>query len=221
MKNASVTRRTALVGAASVVAPAALAQQAAPFTVTPPGPDTPRPLPGERQIGRDDAPVTVIEFHSLTCGNCAAFHTQVFPRIKAEFIEPGLVRFLLRDYPLDRVALDAAAMVHCAGPERYEALLTTLYVNKETWAHAQDPRAWLRRTGALAGVPATRIEACWTDRGFLDPIVASRLEATREFRVEATPTFVIGGQVHRGVIPFERFAALIRPLLPGGAAPRG
>lgn len=188
---------------------------------TAPGPDTPRPLPGERAIGRADAPVTVIEFHSLTCGNCARFHTEIFPRIKAAYIDPGLVRFLLRDFPLDRVALDAAAMVHCGGPERHEALLATLYSNKEAWAHSSDARAWLRRTGTLAGIPAARIEACWSDRGFTDPIVLSRLEATRDFNVNATPSFVIGGRLYPGVLPFERFAALIRPLLPPGAAPRG
>jgi protein-disulfide isomerase len=208
---------------AAAIAPAALAQSRAQpaFQVTPPGPDTPRPIPGERTIGRPDAPVAVIEYHSLTCGNCANFHTTVFPRIKAVFIEPGLVRFVLRDFPLDRTALDAAAMVHCAGTDRFEALLSALYTHKETWAHAQDPRAWLRRTGTLAGVPAARIEACWGDRGFTDPILAMRLGGEREFDISATLSFVINGQVHRGVQSFERFSALVQPLLPAGATPRG
>lgn len=225
MHLSNTTRRAALLGLGALgLAPVALAQgtgQQPPFQVTPPGPETPQPIPGERVIGRPDAPVTVIEFHSLTCGNCARFHTEFFPRIKAAFVEPGLVRFLMRDFPLDRVALDAAAMVHCAGPERYEALLSTLYVNKESWAHAQDPRVWLRRTGTLAGIPAARLDACWADRGFLDPIIQSRLEATRDFQVDATPSFVINGRLHRGVLTFDQFAAIVRPLLPPGSAPRG
>jgi protein-disulfide isomerase len=218
------TRRAALLGLGSAFLGAPVLAQNAPqqaFAVTPPGPDTPQPIAGERTVGRADAPVTVIEFHSLTCGNCARFHTEIFPRIKTAFIEPGLVRFVMRDFPLDRVAVDAAALVHCGGPERYEALLTTLYTNKEAWAHSSDARAWLRRTGTLAGIPATRIEACWSDRGFSDPIIASRLQAEREFSISATPSFVIGGQVHRGVLTFERFSALVRPLLPPNAAPRG
>lgn len=219
----TITRRAATLALlASAVAPAARAQQAQPpFVVTPPTDATPRPLPGERTIGREDAPVTVIEYHSLTCGNCARFHTEIFPRIKRAFIEPGLVRFALRDFPLDRVALDAAAAAHCGGPERFEALITLFYVNKETWAHAQDPRAWLRRSAVLAGVPAERLEACWSDRGFLDPIIQSRLEGTRQFNVNATPSFVIGGRLYPGVLTFERFAELVRPLLPPGTAPRG
>lgn len=219
-----VLNRRTFVGLAVLpaFAPSTARSQAAQrWDPTAPGPDTPRPLPGERGIGRANAPVTVIEFHSLTCGNCARFHTEIFPRIKAAYIEPGLVRFLLRDFPLDRVALDAAAMVHCGGPERHEALLTMLYTNKEAWAHSPDARAWLRRTGTLAGIPADRIDACWNDRGFTDPIVLSRLEATRDFNVSATPSFIIGGRLYPGVLPFERFAELVRPLLPTGAAPRG
>jgi protein-disulfide isomerase len=216
------TRRAALAAPAALAfAPPALAQQAPVLDVTPPTDATPRPLPGERSIGRDDAPVTVIEFHSLTCGNCANFHTQVFPRIREAFIEPGLVRFVLRDFPLDRLALDAAAMVHCGGPQRYEALISMLYGQKEAWAHSPDARAWLRRTALFAGIPDARLEACWSDRGFMDPIVAMRLQADREFGVNATPSFVIGGQVYRGVLSFERFSAIVRPLLPAGAAPRG
>jgi protein-disulfide isomerase len=220
------TRRAALLGVAVAAASAsASAQQAQPaqppFQVTPPGEATPRPIPAERFIGREDALVTVIEYHSLTCGNCARFHTEFFPRIKRAFIEPGLVRFALRDFPLDRIALDAAAAAHCAGPERFEAIISTFYTNKESWAHSQDPRAWLRRTATLAGVPTERLEACWSDRGFLDPIIQSRLEGTREFGVNATPSFVIGGRLYPGVLTFERFSEIVRPLLPAGAVPRG
>lgn len=205
-------RRAALLGlSASAVTfwpRAPRAQSAAP------GPETPRPLPGERAIGRDDAAVTVVEFHSLTCGNCARFHTEILPRIKKEFIDTGLVRLVLRDFPLDQVALDAAAMVHCVGPTQFEPLIGLLYSQKEAWAHSSDHRAWLRRAGVLAGAPPARIEACWSDRAFLAPIAQSRLDAEREFGIEATPTFVIGGRVYRGVLSFDRFQALIQPLLP-------
>lgn len=218
------SRRTTLLALSAILAArtaAAQQQGAQQFEVTAPGPDTPRPLPGERIIGRADAPVSVIEFHSLTCGNCAQFHTEHFPRIKAAFIDPGLVRFQMRDFPLDRIALDAAALVHCGGLERYEAMISTLYAAKESWAHSQDPRGWLRRAGMLAGIPGPRIDTCWGDRGFTDPILAMRLQGEREFRVSATPSFIINGQLHRGVQSFERFSALVRPLLPPGAVPRG
>lgn len=178
---------------------------------------TPQPLPGERTIGRADAPVTVIEFHSLTCGNCARFHTEILPRVKAEFIDTGLVRMVLRDFPLDRVALEAATMVHCAGPEKFEPLLNLLYTQKEAWAHSPDARTTLRRFGMLAGVAGERLDACWADRAFWEPIAKSRLDAEQQHGINATPSFIINGQVHRGVLSFERFSELVRPLLPAGS----
>jgi protein-disulfide isomerase len=172
------------------------------------------PLPGERSIGSPDAPVTVIEFHSLTCGNCARFHNDIFPRIKAEFVDTGLVRFVLRDFPLDRVALEAAVMIHCAGPERFEPLVSMVYAQKEAWAHSPDPRAALRRYAGLAGLGASALEACWSDPAFARAVVQMRLDAEREHGVSATPSFLIGGRLHRGVLTFEQFAQLVRPLLP-------
>ena len=165
-------------------------------------------------IGRPDAPVTVIEFHSLTCGNCARFHNDIFPRIKAEFVDTGLVRFVLRDFPLDRVALEAAVMIHCSGPERFEPLVSLVYAQKENWAHSPDPRAALRRYAGLAGLGAQQLEACWSDPAFARAVVQMRLDAEREHGVSATPSFLIGGLLHRGVLTFEQFAQLVRPLLP-------
>jgi protein-disulfide isomerase len=197
-------RRTVTMLAATAISPAwtARAQTSAP------------PLPGERSIGRPDAPVTVIEFHSLTCGNCARFHNDIFPRIKAEFVDTGLVRFVLRDFPLDRVALEAAVMIHCAGPERFEPLVSLVYAQKEAWAHSPDPRAALRRYAGLAGLGASALEACWSDPAFARAVVQMRLDAEREHGVSATPSFLIGGRLHRGVLTFEQFAQLVRPLLP-------
>ncbi|WP_233256211.1 DsbA family protein [Falsiroseomonas bella] len=99
--------------------------------------------------------------------------------------------------------------------------MTTFYVNKESWAHRQDPRTWLRRTAQRAGLSSERLQACWSDRAFLDPLFASRLQGEREFGVTATPSFIIGGTLNPGVLTFERFSDLVRPLLPAGSAPRG
>lgn len=181
------------------------------FGLTPAAAQTP---PGERSIGRADAPVTVVEFHSLTCGNCARFHNDIFPRIKAEFVDTGLLRFVLRDFPLDRVALEAAVMIHCAGPERFEPLVALVYAQKEAWAHSPDPRAALRRYAGLAGLGAAALEACWSDPAFARAVLQMRLDAEREHGVNATPSFLIGGRLHRGVLTFEQFAQLVRPLLP-------
>lgn len=222
--SSTMPRRRTLLGVAMCVPILPAAAQSAgqpPIEVTPPGVDTPRPLPGPRSIGREDAPVTVTEFHSYTCSNCAAFHTATFPRIKAAYVAPGLVRFVLRDFPIDRVALAAAALVHCAGPEQFERLVGQLYAQQKEWVSNPDARGWLGRAGQAVGTPASRIEACLSDRGFTDPVLASRLEAERAHGVEGTPSFLIGGRLYQGALSFERFAEIVAPLLPPGSAPRG
>jgi protein-disulfide isomerase len=206
-------RRLAPLAAAAILVPGATLAQGAPPAPLP-------PLPGERVVGRADAPVTVVEFHSLTCGGCARFHTEVFPRIKAEFVDTGLVRFVLRDFPLDGVALLAAAAAHCAGPERLEATLSLLYAQRGNWALAPDPPASLRRLAGLAGVGPEQLDRCWGSPEFLRPIGQSRLDAEREHGVDATPSFLIAGRVHRGLLSFDQFSALVRPLLPPPEARR-
>ena len=171
------------------------------------------PMLGERFLGRLDAPVTVVEYFSLTCGNCARFHIENLPRIKSEFIDTGLVRLLLRDFPLDRVAVDAAIMVRCVGAERLEPLLALLYAQKEVWAHSREPRTYLRRAAILAGVAGERVDACWADPTLADVVLQSRLDGQRDFGVDATPSFIINHRLYRGVLTFEQFATLVRPLI--------
>lgn len=158
--------------------------------------------------------MTVIEYHSLTCGNCASFHTEMPPAIKARLIDSGRVRLVLRDFPLDRVALDAATMAHCAGPALYPGVIGELYRMKEEWAHASDPLAAMLRVGRLAGMTRERFEACKARPGFVEAILDQRLTGEREHKVPGTPSFVIGGKTYSGVQTPEQFEAPVRPLLP-------
>lgn len=177
--------------------------------------------PGERAIGRADAPVTVIEYHSLTCGNCAGFHQQIFPQIRQAFIDTGLVRFVLRDFPLDGVAVEAATLAHCAGPERYAEVVGMLYRDKERWAHAKEPLVYLRQMAPFLGVPVERFDACRSDKAFVGEILRMAFEGQQQYQIRGTPSFVIGGKLYGGVLPFDRFAEIVRPLLPAIAVSDG
>ena len=98
-------RRTLLAAAGAMTAVPALAQ-------------TTDPRLGERSMGRADAPVTVVEFFSLTCSHCGAFHRDTWPRVKAELVEKGRIRMVWRDFPLDQIALRAAAVARAFPAER-------------------------------------------------------------------------------------------------------
>src|SRR5207253_3248039 len=116
---------------------AATALAAAPLAARAQGAD---PRLSERGIGRPDAPVKVIEFFSLTCSHCAAFHREVFPTVKKELVDTGAIRLIWRDFPLDQVALTAAAVARSLPPERYEGFVSALFASQDRWAFTRgDP----------------------------------------------------------------------------------
>ena len=187
-------RRSLLAAAGALAAAPAAAQ-------------TPDPRLGERAMGRADAPVTVMEFFSLTCSHCGAFHRETWPRVKAELVEQGRIRMVWRDFPLDQVALRAAAVARAFPAERYEAFLSALFSTQDRWAYARgvDHKVEIGKIATLAGMAPAAFEAAWADDDLARGILAQRQQAEREFRIEATPTFVFGRRVVSGNIPFDRF----------------
>jgi protein-disulfide isomerase len=160
------------------------------------------------------APVEVIEYASLTCHHCATFHTEILPQVKKELIDTGKVRLVYRDFPLDRIALEAATLARCVAPERYFPILTVLFSKQEDWSHAKDPVEALARIGTLAGLSRPAYDACRADKALQDSIVQSRFEAEQKHGVESTPSFVIGGKTYKGVLPLDQFKKAVEPLLP-------
>ncbi|MEZ5931110.1 MAG: DsbA family protein [Alphaproteobacteria bacterium] len=170
---------------------------------------------GERSIGSADAPVTIIEYSSLSCPHCAAFHKDVLPDLKERYIDSGKVRMIFRDFPLNEPAVDAAVLAHCAGPDRYVGFLDVLFQTQESWSQASDTRAALKQLGKLGGLSDGEMDACFADESMVDDILQSRLEGQNEHKVQSTPTFVIDGETYAGSRDIEAFAEIIDPLLGG------
>lgn len=164
-------------------------------------------------LGDRDAPVTIIEYSSLTCPHCANFHLNILPDLKARYIDTGKARLVYRDFPFDRAALLAAALAHCAGPDRFFDFLTVLFGSQKTWARAPDPAAALKRIGRLGGLSGEEIDACFANKALLDSILRERLTGAKVFEVDSTPTFFINGQKLLGAQPVENFSAVIDRLL--------
>ena len=159
----------------------------------------------DRVLGKADAPVTLIEYASLTCPHCANFAKETLPTIKKEYIETGKVKLIYRDYPLDGVALRAAMMARCAPKDRYYGLIETLFRTQESWARASDPVAALQRLGAVAGLSKESFEACLGNKEIFDGVVSSRGKAEQEFKVNSTPTFVVNGTKMTGGLSVGEF----------------
>ena len=171
--------------------------------------------PQEQILGDPQAPVTIIEYASLTCPHCAQFHTEVLPELKERYIAPGKVRVIYRDFPLDQKALSAAALAHCAGPDRYFSFLDVLFQTQASWAQADDHIAALKRLGKLGGLSEEQMDACLADEELADGILRTRLEGQNQHQIGSTPTLVIDGKTYAGSRDIEELETLIDPLIGG------
>jgi protein-disulfide isomerase len=164
-----------------------------------------------RSTGQADAPVTVIEYFSLTCGHCAAFHRDTWPRVKRELVETGRMRMVWRDFPLDQLALAAAGVARSLPPDRYEPFVSTLLATQDRWAFNRnaDPKAELFKLAAVAGMDRETFERAIVDAPLQRAILEMRLKGQQEHNVSSTPTFVFGSRTVPGNMPFDRFASLV------------
>src|SRR5687768_5061793 len=107
---------------------------------------------GDMALGKPDAPVTVIEYASMTCPHCAHFHAETLKAFKEKYVDTGKVRLIFREFPFDGLALRASMLARCAGAERYFPMLDVLFQQQNQWTRAKDPMAALAQIGRLAGV---------------------------------------------------------------------
>lgn len=164
-------------------------------------------------IGSPDAPVTLIEYASLTCPHCARFHTVVLPKLKKEYVDTGKVRVVYRDFPLDGMALRASALARCAGRERFFGFLDLLFKRQAVWAQSPSPMSALGEIAALGGLSDEDLAACFRDDKLLKEIAKQKLEAEQVFNVNSTPSFVINGRKFTGESSYEGLKAAIDPLI--------
>ena len=199
---------------ASEFAPAALAQRKKPAPTEVPVDELmkPGPLP-DLVLGNADAPITVVEYASMTCGHCAHFHSTVFPTLKEKYVDTGKVRFIMREFPLDNLAAAASMLARCAGDGKTFPLISVLFAKQDDWAFVKgDPRPELLKFAKQAGFTQESFEKCLTDQKLLDDIAATRSRASETFGVNATPTFFVNGKKLNGV-DLADFEKAFEPIL--------
>src|SRR6201995_3936166 len=168
-------------------------------------------------LGPANATVTIVEFASMTCPHCAAFNEQVFPKIKAEFIDTGKVRYVFREFPLDIKAAAGSMLSRCIAngdANKYFAVTDMLFPSQNDWV-TKNTTETLTRIGKQAGLSQQQVEACLNDKGQLDKLVADQKYATEVLKVDSTPTFFINGEKIKGETSIEEFRKRINPLLQG------
>jgi protein-disulfide isomerase len=166
----------------------------------------------DRILGNPQAPITIVEYASLTCPHCAHFANDVLPEIKKEWIDTGKAKLVLRDFPLDEPALRAAMIARCAPPERYYAFADTFFAAQEKWVRSTDYREALARLAKLGGLGQAEFDTCITNTELENKIVEGRLRATQELEVTSTPTFFVNGSKLAGAPTKEEFDKVLSGL---------
>lgn len=166
----------------------------------------------EKALGEEDAPVTIVEYASMTCSHCASFHVNTYPALKEQYIDTGKVRFIMREFPFDPRAEAGFMLARCA-EDRYFPMVKVLFERQDKWAPVQDARTALFNIAKLAGFSQESFEACLTNQELLDDVRAVRARGASEFGVNATPTFFINGKKYSGALSIAQMSAIIDPLL--------
>jgi protein-disulfide isomerase len=151
----------------------------------------------EMSLGAPDAPVTLVEYAMFTCPHCKAFHEEVFPQIKKNFIDTGKVRLVYREVYFNRPSLWAAMIARCAPADRYFGIVDLLFERQAEWSGAFDSEPMMKELysiGRQAGLSDEEMEACVTDRDFAEALVAEFQKNATADGIDATPTFLINGE---------------------------
>jgi protein-disulfide isomerase len=171
----------------------------------------PGPLP-DLVLGKADAPVTIIEYASMTCPHCANFHKTTYPALKTKYIDTGKVKFIFREFPLDDLAAAASMLARCAGGEKGIAMIDVLFASQEKWA-VREPIPVLRQISKQAGFTEKTFDECLKDQTLYNNIMAIRERGSKEYKVESTPTLFINGKMLKGGATIEELEKAIEPLL--------
>ena len=214
-----ITRRNLLVSASTLAVLAALGSFGALIEARPTAAQTipmaelmVPPELGDRSLGKDDAPVTIVEYASMTCPHCAMFHETTYPELKKRYIDTGKVRFIFREFPLDPLAAGASMLARCADKDKFFPLIETLFHMQRTWA-VEKPIPPLMAIAKQAGFSEQSFNACLSDQKMLDAMQAEQKRATDKFKVSSTPTLFINGKMQKGGISIDDLAKVIDPLL--------
>lgn len=169
--------------------------------------------PFEIAYGEEGAPVTIIEYASLTCGTCKYFHEEATKPLESSYIRNGQVRLLFRHYPLNAPALDGALLLGCLPSEKAKPVIDTLFANQDIWALADHPQDDLKDYFVSAGMDSVAIERCLNDTETKKGLAAEQQKAREALGINSTPTVYINGRLYKGQRRFEALSRVIDFLL--------
>jgi protein-disulfide isomerase len=165
--------------------------------------------------GDANAPVTIVEYASMTCSHCAAFHKDVYPALKKNYVDTGKAKFILREFPLDPLAFAAFMLARELGDKR-DAVVDLLFAQQKNWAFVDNPLDGLANVLKQAGLGQDKFDAVLKDKALYEKINAVRTRANEKFGVNSTPTFFVNGDKYTGEISVDDLGKIIAAHTPAG-----
>lgn len=165
---------------------------------------------GDKALGSPNAPVTIVEYASLTCPFCHKFHTTTYPRLKKEYIDTGKVRYIVREFPIGRSAAAAAVVTRCAPESQYFTLFDKFLVNQRHWTGQKVRPDAIYKVAAQTGMSRQTFDKCMANQTIIDGLVWVK-QRGRQFGVSGTPTFFINQKKVRGALTFDQIKAMVDP----------
>jgi len=177
--------------------------------------------PTDMVRGSPTAPVTIVEYASMTCPHCAAFEKEVVPKLVKDYVQPGKVKMVFREYPLDGAAHMASAVARCLSGDQYFSFIDLLFANQMNWIKVDGSGQFtkesilegLTQQGRFAGLSGDKVKACADDKKNLALVDENWMEGQTKYNVNSTPTFFINGVMHAGEIPYEELQKILDPLV--------
>ena len=164
-------------------------------------------------LGNKDAKIVVIEYASMTCIHCANFHKEVYPKIKENYIDTNKIKFIFRDFPLDKQALFGSVLARCAPREKYFDFVKLILNTQKKWIASDNTfQDKLKNIGKLAGLNENKINTCFNDEQIVDNILKSRSDAEKKYNITSTPSLIINEKKY-SAMSYETFEKIIESLI--------
>ena len=166
----------------------------------------------ELTLGDPNAPITIIEYASMTCSHCAEFHNKTYPDLKKNHIDTGEVKFIFREFPLDKLAMATSMLARCVDNEISMAFIEILFKNRDRWI-SENALNELKNFSKQAGLDSNEFDACLNNQQLLDDLIAGKEKAIQDYKINSTPSFIINGEVISGNKPYSFFKSEIEQIL--------
>jgi len=164
-------------------------------------------------LGNKDAKIVVIEYASMTCIHCANFHKEVYPKIKKNYIDTNKIKFIFRDFPLDKQALFGSVLAKCAPKEKYFDFVKLILNTQKKWISNDNTfQDKLKNIGKLAGLNENTINTCFKNEQIVDAILKSRSIGEKKYNISSTPSLIINEKKY-SAMSYENFEKIIENLI--------